>query len=195
MEGDEHATSGGSREHPGGTFGPSPATTRAPSWVDIGRKLERGGEMTAKIVVGVDGSQGSARAVEWCASHAKALDAEVVVVHAIEMPVHAGIGLGSPYLPTSPLSERQRTELHDHACRVWCAPLTNAGAPFHVVCKDGRPSVVIAEIARREEAELVVTGRRGRGGFAELLLGSTSHELAQHLDRPLLIVPRESDAE
>ena len=31
--------------------------------------------------------------------------------------------------------------------------------------------------------------RRGRGGFAELLLGSTSHQLTHHVDRPLVIVP------
>lgn len=31
--------------------------------------------------------------------------------------------------------------------------------------------------------------RRGRGGFGKLLLGSTSHHLSHHLDRPLVIVP------
>ena len=41
----------------------------------------------------------------------------------------------------------------------------------------------------RRDADLVVTGKRGRGGFAELLLGSTSHVLSHHLDRPLVIVP------
>jgi nucleotide-binding universal stress UspA family protein len=45
------------------------------------------------------------------------------------------------------------------------------------------------QAARSEGAELVVTGRHGRGGFAELVLGSTSHELSHHLDRPLVIVP------
>jgi nucleotide-binding universal stress UspA family protein len=48
---------------------------------------------------------------------------------------------------------------------------------------------MLIEIARTEGAELVVTGRRGRGGFAELLLGSTSHQLTHHVDRPLVIVP------
>jgi nucleotide-binding universal stress UspA family protein len=45
------------------------------------------------------------------------------------------------------------------------------------------------EAAKAEQAELVVIGRRGRGGFAELFLGSTSHALTHHLDRPLLSVP------
>ena len=45
------------------------------------------------------------------------------------------------------------------------------------------------QAAKTEKADLVVTGKRGRGGFAELILGSTSHVLSHHLDRPLVIVP------
>jgi nucleotide-binding universal stress UspA family protein len=45
------------------------------------------------------------------------------------------------------------------------------------------------EFARKANADLIVTGRRGRGGFTELLLGSTSHALTHHADRPLVIVP------
>jgi nucleotide-binding universal stress UspA family protein len=41
-----------------------------------------------KIIVGVDGSPSSARAVEWCAAHAAALQAEVVAVDSIQMPLY-----------------------------------------------------------------------------------------------------------
>ena len=54
---------------------------------------------------------------------------------------------------------------------------------------NGSATVGLLNAARDEDADLVVVGRRGLGGFAELLLGSTSHQLSQHLGRPLLIVP------
>jgi nucleotide-binding universal stress UspA family protein len=54
--------------------------------------------------------------------------------------------------------------------------------------EDGRAASVIADVADRENADMVVVGRRGRGGVAELLLGSTSHELVLHSRRPVLVV-------
>lgn len=141
-----------------------------------------------KIVVGVDGSAHSTRAVEWCAQYGKPLDAEVVVVHAIEIPISPIIGLGNAYMPIPPVDTKP-SELQAHISNEWCAPLAGAGVPFRVACTVGVPSVVVMQVAEREDADLVVTGRRGRGGFAELLLGSTSHQLSHHLDRPLVIVP------
>jgi nucleotide-binding universal stress UspA family protein len=140
-----------------------------------------------KIVVGVDGSEHSTRAIEWCARYAEALDAEIVVVHAIEIPINPAIGFGSAYTPIPPAPEP--SEMEAHIEDDWCAPLRKVDAKYRVVCTLGVPSVVIIQVAQREDADLVVAGRRGRGGLAELLLGSTSHQLTHHVDRPLVIVP------
>jgi nucleotide-binding universal stress UspA family protein len=43
-------------------------------------------------------------------------------------------------------------------------------------------------VADRENADMVVVGRRGRGGVAELLLGSTSHELVLNSKHPVLVI-------
>ena len=136
----------------------------------------------AKIVVGVDGSANSARAVRWCAEHAAALNAEVVAVHVIDL----GAGVGVPIPPMPP---EQRRELLHRVTHDWCKPLADAGVAFRGVLMDGRPALALRAAAGTEQAELVVTGRRGRGGFAKLLLGSTSHQLTHHLERPLVIVP------
>jgi nucleotide-binding universal stress UspA family protein len=140
---------------------------------------------SSKIIVGVDGSEHSIRAVRWCAAHAAELDAEVVAVHVIDTPVY----LSDSELPIPPLSAAQREELNDLVTRDWCKPLADAGVPYRVVLGDGSPSVALMRAAQTENAELVVTGRRGRGGFAELVLGSTSNQLMHHLDRPLVLVP------
>jgi nucleotide-binding universal stress UspA family protein len=143
--------------------------------------------MGTKIVVGVDGSDPARRAVEWCAAHAEALGAEVVVVHAIEVPTY--IGIGPPYIWLKTPTAEQREARHDLVARDWCKPLANAGVPFRVVITDGDPAPALMETAEHEDAALVVTGRRGHGGFRKLVLGSTSHHLSHHLHRPLVIVP------
>ncbi len=115
------------------------------------------------------------------------MGAEVVAVHSIEMPVYAASGFGTvPWpVPLEPDSE----QLRDLIETEWCLALSKGDVPFRVVLMDGPPASSIIALAVREDADLVVTGRRGRGGFAELLLGSTSHQLSHHLDRPLVIVP------
>jgi nucleotide-binding universal stress UspA family protein len=80
---------------------------------------------SSKIIVGVDGSEHSIRAVRWCAAHAAELDAEVVAVHVIDTPVY----LSDSELPIPPLSAAQREELNDLVTRDWCKPLADAGVP------------------------------------------------------------------
>jgi nucleotide-binding universal stress UspA family protein len=143
--------------------------------------------MKMKILVGVDGSEHAKRAVEWCAQYAAALDAEVVAVHAIDIPFYVSPMV--PELPPPPLSPEARSDLREHVTTVWCAPLANANVPFRVLLMDSDPALGIMQAAKTEQADLVVTGRRGRGGFAELVLGSTTYALIHHLDRPLVIVP------
>jgi len=139
-----------------------------------------------KIVVGVDDSECAQRAVRWCADHAPALGAEVIVVHAVPIPVQVAM---SPYYALPSPTEDQLEQMRDLVARDWCKPLADAGVPHRVIVIEGSPAADIVEIARREGADLVVAGRRGRGGFAELVLGSTSHQLTHHCDRPLVLVP------
>jgi nucleotide-binding universal stress UspA family protein len=143
--------------------------------------------MDARIVVGVDGSDHALRAVEWCAANARALDAEVIVVHAIEVPTYRGFG--PPYIWLKSPTPEEREARRDLVARDWCKLLANAGVPFRVVLVEGEPAPALMEVARAEDAALVVTGRRGHSAVKKLLLGSTSHYLSHHLNRPLVIVP------
>jgi nucleotide-binding universal stress UspA family protein len=54
--------------------------------------------------------------------------------------------------------------------------------------REGQPADVL--VAEAADAELLVVGSRGLGGFRELLLGSVSHQCAQHAPCPVLIVRR-----
>lgn len=139
------------------------------------------------IVIGTDGSHGSRRAMAWSAEHASKLEADIIVVHAIELVPYLTIWM--PEMSAPPLTPAQSNELHEGIASDWCKPLTHAGVPFRVEIREGRPSKCIREVAAEREASCIVVGRRGLGGFTELLLGSTSHELVHHADRPLVLVP------
>jgi len=142
--------------------------------------------VTMKIVVGVDGSEPSRRALEWCAAYAQTLDDDVVVVHAIDLPI--AVAPLTTYIPMQSFSEVDH-EAVEELVQSWCKPLTDKAVPFRIELKHGDAAFAIMEVAKAEDADLVITGRRGRGGFAELLLGGTSYALTHHLNRPLLIIP------
>ena len=80
-------------------------------------------------------------------------------------------------------------ELRRILVEQWCEPLNRAKVAFRPVLAEGYPATLIREVAEAERADLVVVGSRGLGGFTELVLGSSSHQLAHHLERPLVIVP------
>lgn len=142
---------------------------------------------TNRIVVGVDGSEGSERALRWCVDHAPALDAEVVAVHAFELPVTVLPDRGMPELLVE--NDTVLRERLEEQVTEWCEPLRAAGTPHRRLVLDGPPPRVLDDVATKEGAELIVVGRRGRGGFAELVLGSVSHQLSHHAHAPVVIIP------
>lgn len=140
---------------------------------------------SGRIVVGDDGSEGSARAIDWCIEYASRLGWEVVAVHAVPVPGYAGV---VPFWP--PMDDPQeRANLTRIVREGWCAPLAEAGVKHDALVVQGSPAWMLMDVADREDADMIVVGSRGRGGFSELPLGSTSHQLAHHSRRPLMIIP------
>src|SRR6202035_864774 len=129
-----------------------------------------------RIAIGVDGSESSAAAVKWAIKLAKRLASQVIAVYAIEIPAYFPEPEELPFV----LDQEWRDGLEADFEERWCKPLKVAGLRYRAVMEDGRAASVIADVADREKADMIVVGRRGRGGVAELLLGSTSHELVLH---------------
>ena len=110
------------------------------------------------------------------------------------MVVHA-LGLlhrttGGETVPSDTHREEIRAELE----QSWCAPLRDAGVSYRAELLEGNPVTAILGVAEDVGADVIVVGSRGVGGFPELLLGSTSTQLAQHSRRPVVIVPALSGA-
>lgn len=144
-------------------------------------------EQTSKrtIVVGVDGSAGSDAAVRWCVAMAPLLGAHVVVVHALVPPVY----LLPPTLNALwTLDEEIRSDLGE-AVEKWSEPLTEGAVAHETRVVNGVPAEELMRIAAEVHADLLVVGRRGHGGFADLVLGSVPRTLSHQADVPLVIVP------
>jgi nucleotide-binding universal stress UspA family protein len=146
--------------------------------------------MARRIVLGFDGSPGAEAALKWCLDYAPALDAEVTVVGVVDLVPFIGLPPGD-----SPLSGAAIETMHEATAETLedaIAPLRERGIVCRALVQTGTPPEMLTRVAAEEGADLVVVGRRGRGGFAEMLLGSVPHALAHHCTRPLVIVPIDS---
>ena len=142
-------------------------------------------EPIKRVVVGLDGSEHSAAALAWAIRMARGMGTEVVAVFGLEIPMY----FTAPYGVPVQFDPGWREEMKQEFEGTWCQPLRDAGVPFKAVMNEGRPASVIASVADEVDADMIVLGRRGRGGVAELILGSVSHELVLHASRPVLLIP------
>jgi nucleotide-binding universal stress UspA family protein len=140
-----------------------------------------------RIVVGVDGSEHAEAAIEWAVRMAKGMGSEVIAVFAIAPPSYFETGYTVPIAPVQ-FDPEWRAQMEKEFEGAWCKSLRSAGVQYRTVMEDGRPASVIAKVADSFDADVVVVGRRGRGGIAELVLGSVSHELVLHSKRPILLI-------
>lgn len=136
--------------------------------------------MTGKIMVGVDGSEGSRRALAWALRQAAARGAAVQPV--IIWQRDAGYGSRQD-CPAGEEAARQRLQA---AVAEVTGP--HPAVPVDLLVLEGEPGQVLC--TRSAGAELLVVGRRGHGGgLAGLALGPVSAVCARHSRCPTVIVP------
>jgi nucleotide-binding universal stress UspA family protein len=148
---------------------------RAPCPVAV---VHEKGTPTGRIVVGVDGSPQSEDALRWAAAQASRAHAELRAVLAWELPLGYG------------LTVRPETDWAAHGAALLDATVRRAleerdaaGVVQEVV--EGSPAGELLRAA--EDADLLVVGSRGRGGFAGMLLGSVSRHVAAHATCPVVV--------
>ncbi len=155
-----------------------PACLRADARRTAARSRGRRAVMSfSRIVVGTDGSVDAAFAVTRAADLAEAVHGELVVVSAVGLLANE----------TSPGDHELLRAQLEHE---WTASARRPGLAMRTMLRDGNPVSVLLAVADEVNADVIVVGSRGFGGFPELLLGSTSTQLAQHAQRAVLIVPR-----
>jgi nucleotide-binding universal stress UspA family protein len=165
-----------------------------------------------RIVVGVDASPDARKALAWAAAEASLRQAVLQVVHAyhareLVAPVyfpsqHAlpGVAFGAAGEPsqqelTAAMHGRAEVEeaARGRADQLLEALLGELGETVggvevqQTVVEDRHPAQALVELSA--DADLLVVGSRGRGGFSELLLGSVSHAAVLHAVCPVVVVP------
>ena len=175
-----------------------------------------------KIVVGVDASADSMAALAWAAAEARLRGATLQAVyafHARELaapdyaPTEHGLAgsamrasidsyqevrVGRPDLG----ADRSRRDQWEDAARTRADEMLGsalyalrdalAGVQVErVVMDDKHPAEALVEVSA--DADLLVVGSRGRGGFSRMLLGSISHAVVLHAACPVVVVPSRGD--
>jgi nucleotide-binding universal stress UspA family protein len=134
----------------------------------------------AHILVGYDGSQGSAAALRWAVDEARLRGLAITVCHVWHWPYQA-----------DPAGQSARAAVRAMAEEIAAAGagVVAARAPRQAVrgCAVSGPTVEML-LALSRDAEAVVVGSRGAGGFAELPVGSVAGQVAAHADRPVIVV-------
>lgn len=141
---------------------------------------------TERIVVGIDGSHSSRHALRWAVGEARVRGAVVEAVHVWRYPVwtYAPVILTPPVFAHDDLVAEAQGVLDGAVDEV----LAGEHAPPAVERLVLEGATAEQLVKHSENADLLVVGHRGRGGFAGLLLGSIAHQCAAHARCPVVIV-------
>jgi nucleotide-binding universal stress UspA family protein len=143
-----------------------------------------------RIVVGTDGSRSACAAVAWAAREAALRDAELHVIHAWTPGLAA---YPSPWYTPSDVGVEASVEasqtIAGRICETAREQAAAAAPGITVRCEtiEGGSTQVLLDQCK--DADLLVVGARGHGGFIGLVLGSVSDQCARHAHIPVVVVP------
>jgi nucleotide-binding universal stress UspA family protein len=135
-------------------------------------------ERAVVVVVGVDESPHAAMVVRRAIDEARRRNAELHAVYVFHPPVLPYMGF------TVDMAVGQRKAVWERIRRE----LAVSGVDHREIDLEGYPPDVLVGYAKNISAELLVVGTRGRGDFASLVLGSTSHRAIHLSDCDVLVV-------
>ncbi|MBE1460930.1 nucleotide-binding universal stress UspA family protein [Nocardiopsis terrae] len=152
-----------------------------------GRDRHRG-----KVVVGVDGSDSSRRALRFALDHALVTDSSVVVVNSWEVPLpedSASLAADAQSLHEE-VFDRQSEEI---VAGVLAEVVDDRTEALDITAVRMQADPAQALLRAGEDADLIVVGSRGRGGVRGLVLGSTSQGVLHDARGPVAVLPPHSD--
>jgi nucleotide-binding universal stress UspA family protein len=138
------------------------------------------------IIIGVDGSGHSQRALEWAIREAAARETPLTAITVHEQ-IRGYFGGMVEYPGDHILAEKARQVVQAEVDSV-ASDLGNS-APASVTVRVASGSVVEELINAAKDADMLVVGSRGAGGFSRLMMGSVSSLVTQHATCPVVVIP------
>jgi len=141
-------------------------------------------EMIKKILVPIDFSDYSKKALQYTVKFATSSKAELFLVYVIEPMVYpADLSMGQMVIPQSEvnLSEKAQIELEELALNE-----IGASLQYNILIKTGKPFMEIIESASELDVDLIIISTHGHTGVEHLLFGSTSEKVVRKAPCPVL---------
>jgi nucleotide-binding universal stress UspA family protein len=141
------------------------------------------------IIVGVDGSDHSRHALEWAIREAAVRHAPLTVL-TVQQAV-AGYWGGPALYPGDQELAKEAREMAQEETDTTLEKIEPESRPASVTVRavDGLPAEALLEAAA--DADMLIVGSRGAGGFKRLLMGSVSIQVTHHAHCPVVVIPDE----
>ena len=139
----------------------------------------------SRIIVGIDGSGHSQRALEWALREA-ALRRVPVTVLTVYQALRDNLGFVASYPGDADLTAKAKAAAQAETEKVLADLGSSQPESVTVSGVNGIPAEEL--IKAGEGADMIVVGSRGVGGFSRLLMGSVAAQVAQHAPCPVVIV-------
>jgi len=134
-----------------------------------------------RIIVAYDGSRQSQKALEWAIDISGKVGAQVTTVTVIKPPDFSPAGEVNEFMYDA---EKYYQPLLDKVIKFG----QENGAKINTVLLRGHPAETIVRYASDYNADLIITGTRGMGGFKSLVIGSVAQKVVTYSKVPVLIV-------
>jgi nucleotide-binding universal stress UspA family protein len=140
----------------------------------------------SRIVVPIDFSEYSKKAFSYAVDFSRTFQAELILVYVVEPVIYpADFSFGQVALPS------MERELHDRG-RTQLESLIEHGVPedVHARCllRSGKPFVEIIQVAKEEDAQLIIIATHGHSGIEHALFGSTAEKVVRKAPCPVLSI-------
>lgn len=145
------------------------------------------------VVVGVDLSENSTLAFREAVREAVWRDASLVVLYVLQMPAYAAVEFGAMEIDLGAIRDAGIVALDEHLAEIEATYDGGFPIPVNSEVAIGHTGSRILQAATEHDAELVVLGSRGLGGFRGLMVGSVTTYAVHHLRTQLLVVPAIDD--